>query len=1063
MTIERALARSRRLVRRAVARSHATDDGAGSEGSDPRDDPGDAMGLLLSSPLFDAAWYAEIAGCATEPERAARHYLRHGRRLGLWPHPLFVPERVAAKAPDRVGSDDPLVAYLQRRLFDVSPHPLFDVAGYLRAHPEAARAEHGPLAHYVTDGAAAGWAPNRWYHPSPEHSRGLVDWSAERWTEWAARRRAMPLERVAEIKSLGVDELETLAGIARSPVPGGDRVSVVVEARRDVAELVATLRSVAAQELPGCEAIVVTDGAIPELEQRLRSECPGLSLALVRHDGPRVALGLNRAVELAGGDFLAWAVPGERWEPGRLRRLLDACLRHEVPLAYDSVRVSRAGRADAFSAAAPPSPARPTTPTPVDLGRCLVRRSAVVSLGGFDESLLGGWEADLSFRLLGALEGRAVPVVAATRDLDAVERGRFLVSPMRPVPDHTTVPTWTDVAFNRHALDWDAFSHQEQRDDVVSIVIPTHEDFRMTRASVATVMAADVPSGMVVECIVFDNGSGPLTSQVLDATGEQHERLKVLHAPKNLGYALGNNLALQQATGATVVFLNNDTKVHRGWLAPLVAQLADPGVLAAQSLLLYPTGTIQCAGIAFPDCGGLPHPFLNGFPAEDADGVDALSFSALTGAALAMRWDDVVALRGFDPIFRNGMEDVDICLRLGRLRQGRFVVTPLSRVIHLESRTPGRFAKVVRNRRLYLDRWRDDAPRDDTGLWAEQGFEVVDHVVRHVVDKDRRLGVPEPVLVRPRAEVDERTPRLRWALKIAASNGEWGDAWGDTHFARSLAEALGALGQELVIDRRDEFYRTSGHLDDVVLALRGRTEFRPAFGQINLAWVISHPELLGRHEATSYDRVLAASESWSERMSEAWGIDIEPLMQATDPGLFSPGRALPDTGHRVLFVGGSRGARRPMVQHAIDADLPLAVYGSQWEGFIPERWVRGESVPNHQLSAMYAAAGVVLNDHWADMRVNGFLSNRLFDAAASGARVVTDEVAGLGGLFGSSVQVVRDAHELADLMRVDDLDRVFGGPDERLEVARRVQRDHSFLSRARRLLEVALEVRGEGR
>ena len=245
---------------------------------------------------------------------------------------------------------------------------------------------------------------------------------------------------------------------------------------------------------------------------------------------------------------------------------------------------------------------------------------------------------------------------------------------------------------------------------MVTVVIPTYEDYRMTRASVATVMAADVPAGMSIECIVIDNGSGPLTAQVLDALALQHDRLTVLHEPSNFGYALGNNLALRHATGGTIVFLNNDTKVERGWLGPLVEKLADPDVLAAQSLLLYPTGTIQCAGIAFPACGGLPYPFLSGFPVEDADRVDEVAFAALTGAALAMRWDDVVALRGFDPLFRNGMEDVDICLRLARLRPGRFVVSPDSRVTHLESRTPGRYAKVVRNRRLYLERWRDAAP-----------------------------------------------------------------------------------------------------------------------------------------------------------------------------------------------------------------------------------------------------------------------------------------------------------------------------------------------------------------
>jgi spore maturation protein CgeB len=188
-------------------------------------------------------------------------------------------------------------------------------------------------------------------------------------------------------------------------------------------------------------------------------------------------------------------------------------------------------------------------------------------------------------------------------------------------------------------------------------------------------------------------------------------------------------------------------------------------------------------------------------------------------------------------------------------------------------------------------------------------------------------------------------------------------------------------------------------------------------------------------------------------------VSIEPLLQATDPDLFRPDRAEPDTGHEILFVGGSRGEQRPMVQDAIEAGLPLAVFGSQWGDFIPASFVRGEFVPNHELGALYAAAGVVLNDHWPDMRREGFVSNRLFDAVACGARVVSDDVAGLGDLFGASVQVVHDAAELGTLLRGGDLDRVFGTLAERRAVAERVRREHTFLQRARRLLDVALEVR----
>ena len=1060
MVKEQALARSRRALRRAAGKVRGADTGPEHE---PEETPAtDDVRLLLDTPLVDADWYAGVTGCSTEPERAARHYLRHGARRGLWPHPLFVPERVGARAADVVGEADPLVAYLRERLFDVSPHPLFEVGAYLREHPEAAEHRSGPLGHYVEHGAAAGFAPNRWYTPRPDEPRGLADWAAARWHAWDDRRRRMPRERVGSVGDTGSALLEP--HVRPDPAVPDPTVTVVTEARRDPEVLAASLRSVAAQGLRDVEVLVVTDGAVADLEDRLSAAVPDLPLTFVPHEGTRASVGLDLALAQATGDFLAWLVPGDTWEPGRIRLLAVTAREHEADVVLDTMRVRREGKPDVFAAAVPPSPARPSSLVAVDLGRLLVRRTALADVGGFDTTLSGGWEADLSFRLLRHRAARPVPVVGTTRDQTLAQRAREVDPAVRPVPDHATVPTWTDVAFNRHAVDWEALATAERRADLVSVVIHTHEDFRMTRGSVASVMAAGAPDGLVVECIVLDNGSSALVSQVLDSLESQHPGVRVLHQPANLGHALGTNMAVQQARGATVVFLDNDTVVHAGWLGPLVRRLEDPEVLAAQSLLLHPSGAVQGAGIAFPGTGGLPYPFLDGFPVEDAAGVDRLEFAALSGAALAVRIDDVIALRGFDPLFRNGLEDVDLCLRLATLRPGRCVVEPDSVVTHLEPRTPGRFAKVVRNRRLFLDRWGDDTPHDDIRLWAERGFDVVGHEIRTVVDEDRRLCTPEPVLVRSpaaRASVVEGAPRLRWAIKNPATPGEWGDWWGDTHFANCLAASLRSLGQEVVIDRRDEFYRRSGHLDDVVLTLRGRSEFRPSYGQVSIAWVISHPEMVSRGEATAYDRLLAASISWSARMSRLWGFPVEPLLQATEPELFHPDRAEPDTGHAVLFVGGSRGELRPMVRDALEVGLPLAVYGKQWEDFIPPRFIEGQFVPNDQLGAMYAAAGVVLNDHWHDMRADGFVSNRLFDAAASGARVVTDDVAGLDGLFGASVQVVHDAGELAALVRSQDLDRVFGTREERRAVAERVRREHSFLHRAQRLLEVALEVRAE--
>ena len=104
---------------------------------------------------------------------------------------------------------------------------------------------------------------------------------------------------------------------------------------------------------------------------------------------------------------------------------------------------------------------------------------------------------------------------------------------------------------------------------------------------------------------------------------------------------------------------------------------------------------------------------------------------------------------------------------------------------------------------------------------------------------------------------------------------------------------------------------------------------------------------------------------------------------------------------------------------------------------------------------MYRSAGVALNDHWPDMAKHGFLSNRLFDAAASGARVVSDDVAGIKEVFGETVAGYRTPSELADLC--SKANRVtWGSQDEISKRANQIGIEHSFDQRAKVLVQTAL-------
>jgi spore maturation protein CgeB len=145
---------------------------------------------------------------------------------------------------------------------------------------------------------------------------------------------------------------------------------------------------------------------------------------------------------------------------------------------------------------------------------------------------------------------------------------------------------------------------------------------------------------------------------------------------------------------------------------------------------------------------------------------------------------------------------------------------------------------------------------------------------------------------------------------------------------------------------------------------------------------------------------------------------------------------------------------RPVVRHLVEAGEPIAVYGGGWEGMLPPGSLRAPRVENADLPGVYRAAGVVLNDHWDDMRTLGFVSNRLFDAAATGARVLSDDVEGVDDLFGGLVRTWRGADDLVRLAREGAA--AFPGDEERRAVAERVVRDHSFRARAEVLVDAAV-------
>ncbi|NUU28031.1 glycosyltransferase family 1 protein [Curtobacterium albidum] len=319
-----------------------------------------------------------------------------------------------------------------------------------------------------------------------------------------------------------------------------------------------------------------------------------------------------------------------------------------------------------------------------------------------------------------------------------------------------------------------------------------------------------------------------------------------------------------------------------------------------------------------------------------------------------------------------------------------------------------------------------------------------------------RPGVPEP------ARADDGAA-LSWSLKIAAPAGAAGDGWGDVHFADELAAALRRLGQRVRVDRRDAHVRDDDASDDVTVVVRGLDRVPPNPASVNLLWVISHPDDVEDTELRSFDGVFAAGPTWAAAAAARAGVPVRTLLQATDPSVFRPTEPRPsssppsaDAG-RVVFVGSTRGVSRPIVARAAALGTDLTVHGPGWDALLPARMLGEPSLDRAAVAATYSSARVVLNDHWPDMALGGFVSNRVFDVLAAGGVVVTDPVAGLEDLLDlPTLGVAADERQLAALL---DPAHAWPGPEERSAVAALVAAEHSFDARAAVLLETAREER----
>ena len=178
----------------------------------------------------------------------------------------------------------------------------------------------------------------------------------------------------------------------------------------------------------------------------------------------------------------------------------------------------------------------------------------------------------------------------------------------------------------------------------VSVIVCSYNGGRTLAQCLRSLEALAYPN---LEIILVDDGSTDATPEI----AAQFPKIRNLRQ-NNQGLSVARNVGLAAATGEIVAYTDSDCFADADWLALLVHQLQTSGAAAVGGPNLTPedgrlAGCVACSP-------GQPIHVLESD--ENAEHIP--------GCNMAFRRDALLAIGGFDPIFRKAGDDVDLCWRL---------------------------------------------------------------------------------------------------------------------------------------------------------------------------------------------------------------------------------------------------------------------------------------------------------------------------------------------------------------------------------------------------------------
>ncbi len=252
-------------------------------------------------------------------------------------------------------------------------------------------------------------------------------------------------------------------------------------------------------------------------------------------------------------------------------------------------------------------------------------------------------------------------------------------------------------------------------DPELSVVTALYNCLDYTKAYLASLEETLDGVGIHYEVILVDDGSSDGTREFLATLGGPY---RVILNAENLGYAGANNRGVQAAKGEVLALLNNDLVLTGRWLEPMLKgleTLPEAGIVGNIQMSTS-TGLVDHAGVFFD---------RNGRPAHARKGRKAIpkgefrEWYAVTAACIVLRKSVFEEIGGFDEGYRNGTEDIDLCVRLRKAGYKHYVANT-SIIQHHVSVSPGRVVHDDANMDRFVEKWQATTIEWGKREWARE-------------------------------------------------------------------------------------------------------------------------------------------------------------------------------------------------------------------------------------------------------------------------------------------------------------------------------------------------------